>query len=199
MPRFFLRRPQNRRGMHRSHDERRQRRFHKLAAMLRHPKITAKQSLRSSSSQADNYLRLQHGYLGIQPRPASIDFRCIRLLVDAPLAARLPLEMFHCVGDISLAAIDAGFFQSRVQQIPAGPTKGLPSRSSWFPGCSPTNMILGCAAPPPNTVCVPVRQRSQALQFLAASRNDSSVGFVGINGRGLSTRLATAFRCLQVL
>src|SRR5712672_519137 len=59
-------------------------------------------------------------------------------------------------------------------------------------------MILGCAAPPPNTVCVPVRQRSQALQFLAACRNDSSVGFAGINGRGLSTRLATPFRCIEV-
>jgi hypothetical protein len=38
-----------------------------------------------------------------------------------------------------------------------------------------------------------VRQRSQALQFLAAC---SSVGFVGISGRGLSAIfLATAFGC----
>src|ERR1700732_1899169 len=59
-------------------------------------------------------------------------------------------------------------------------------------------MILGCAAPAPNTVCVPVRHKLQALQFLAACRNSSSVAFIGISGLGLSTRLATPFRCLRV-
>src|SRR3954447_672365 len=52
--------------------------------------------------------------------------------------------------------------------FPAGPTKGLPTRSSWSPGCSPTIMITACDAPSPKTVCVAVFQRSQALHVLAA-------------------------------
>src|SRR5689334_15539374 len=63
---------------------------------------------------------------------------------------------------------------------PAGPTKGLPVRSSSLPGCSPINMTLTRRAPSPKTVCVPVFQRSQARQSAAASFNEESVGRGGI-------------------
>src|SRR5215203_3932093 len=63
---------------------------------------------------------------------------------------------------------------------PAGPTKGLPVRSSSLPGCSPTNMTFTRRAPSPKTVCVPFSQRSQARQSAAALFNDESVGRGGI-------------------
>src|SRR6202008_4094333 len=63
---------------------------------------------------------------------------------------------------------------------PAGPTKGLPERSSSLPGCSPTNMTFTRLAPSPKTVCVPVFQRSQAWQSAAAVLSDESVGRGGI-------------------
>src|SRR5262249_30560781 len=63
---------------------------------------------------------------------------------------------------------------------PAGPTKGLPERSSSLPGCSPISMTLTRRAPSPKTVCVPVFQRSQAWQSAAAVLSDGSVGLGGI-------------------
>src|ERR1044071_6213193 len=63
---------------------------------------------------------------------------------------------------------------------PAGPTKGLPDRSSSLPGCSPTNMTFTRLAPSPKTVCVPVFHRSQAWQSAAAFLSDESVGRGGI-------------------
>src|SRR5215208_4215354 len=63
---------------------------------------------------------------------------------------------------------------------PAGPTKGLPVRSSSLPGCSPTNMTFTRRAPSPKTVCVPFSHRSQARQSAAALFNDKSVGRGGI-------------------
>ena len=63
--------------------------------------------------------------------------------------------------------------------LPAGPTKGLPVRSSSFPGCSPTKRIAERRRPSPKTVCVPFFHRSQALQSAAAAL---SVGRVGCSG-----------------
>src|SRR5438093_64884 len=58
---------------------------------------------------------------------------------------------------------------------PAGPTKGLPCRSSWSPGCSPISIILECSAPSPNTVWVASAHRSQPLQEAAASFSCSTL------------------------
>src|SRR4051794_38468171 len=57
--------------------------------------------------------------------------------------------------------------------LPAGPTKGRPARSSLSPGCSPTNTISAFSDPSPKTVCVPVFQRSQALQSAASALSSS--------------------------
>ena len=49
-------------------------------------------------------------------RQAAIS-RGVRLLVDAPLAARLPLEVLHDVGDVDGGAIDAGLRERAVEQL----------------------------------------------------------------------------------
>lgn len=59
--------------------------------------------------------------------------------------------------------------------LPAGPTNGLPVRSSSLPGCSPTNRTTERRRPSPKTVCVPSFHRSQALQSAAAARKELSV------------------------
>src|SRR5687767_7783520 len=68
---------------------------------------------------------------------------------------------------------------------PAGPTKGLPVRSSSLPGCSPINMTLARREPSPKTVCVPFFQRSQARQPAAAFLTSVSVGRGGIKSQAL--------------
>src|ERR671933_3017970 len=65
---------------------------------------------------------------------------------------------------------------------PAGPTNGWPARSSWSPGCSPTIISSARPGPSPNTVCVPVRNRSHARHPRAAWRRASSDGR-GSDGR----------------
>src|SRR5579863_890036 len=59
---------------------------------------------------------------------------------------------------------------ARSRICPAGPTNGLPARSSLSPGCSPTSIIGACAGPSPNTVWVASFQSGQARQLAASSR-----------------------------
>src|SRR5206468_3751903 len=73
------------------------------------------------------------------------------------------------------------------RSLPAGPTKGAPARSSWSPGCSPTNMTSDFGEPSPKTVCVPVFQSGQALQPAAASVSFLSEGRVGTSGAAVSS------------
>src|SRR5690606_19519175 len=54
---------------------------------------------------------------------------------------------------------------------PAGPTNGLPSRSSRSPGCSPTSIIRAETGPRENTTCVASCQSSQPWHSAAASVN----------------------------
>lgn len=56
----------------------------------------------------------------VVPPAAAIDLIGIRLLVQAALAARLPLEMLHRIGDEHLAAIDAGCGDRPVEHAPGG-------------------------------------------------------------------------------
>src|SRR4051794_16092217 len=57
---------------------------------------------------------------------------------------------------------------------PAGPTNGSPLRSSWSPGCSPTNTTRAVSGPSPNTVWVAGSHSSQARQPAAAVLSPSS-------------------------
>ena len=59
---------------------------------------------------------------------------------------------------------------ARSSSLPAGPTNGWPLRSSASPGCSPTSISAAPRGPSPNTVCVPIFQRSQPRQSFDASR-----------------------------
>src|SRR5918992_3845757 len=72
--------------------------------------------------------------------------------------------------------------RARSSSRPAGPTNGLPSRSSRSPGCSPTNITRDFLSPSPKTVWVAFRHRWQPRQPAAASRSASSVCFSGRNG-----------------
>ena len=63
---------------------------------------------------------------------------------------------------------------ARSSIFPAGPTNGSPTRSSWSPGCSPTNTIRAVSGPSPKTVWVAGSQSSHARQPAAALRSPAS-------------------------
>src|SRR3954453_21706951 len=98
---------------------------HKLPALLRHAKSAAQQRLRCGCAEAYHHLRLHKFYLDIQPRTAGGDLERVWLLVNAALAARLPLEMLHGIGDVGLLVVNASVHESFVEDCAGRPDKGL--------------------------------------------------------------------------
>src|SRR5215207_8618298 len=98
--------------MHRRYHVRREVGLDGHAALLRHPELPAEQSLRRGRAEADEHLRLDRLELGLEPRAARGDLRPVRLCVNAPLAARLPLEVLDDVRDERERTVDAGLFEA---------------------------------------------------------------------------------------
>src|SRR5688572_473317 len=112
--------------MDRRDNPRRGRARNNLTALLHQLEAGAEHRLRSGGAETDDNRRLHGAQLRFQPRAARLHFRRTRLLVDAPLATRLPLEVFYGVGDIHLIARDAGVGKRLVEQRARGPDKRLP-------------------------------------------------------------------------
>jgi hypothetical protein len=113
--RFVIRRSQNGRGMDSGHHVRSKSGFKKFSALFRYAKFWAEQGLSGGGAEHDDYLRLDERDLSLEPGTASRNFLRVRFFVNAAFAARLLLKMFDNIGDVSLRAIDAGFFQSAVE------------------------------------------------------------------------------------
>src|SRR5262249_13177354 len=62
--------------------------------------------------------------LVIEPPAASVDLARVGLLVEAPLAARLVLEVLHGIGDVDVAPLDARRFQSLIEYLAGGSGEG---------------------------------------------------------------------------
>ena len=62
----------------------------RLAALARDAELPAEQRLGGGRAEADEHPRLDRRELAVEPRPAGVDLRPVRLLVDPPLAARRP-------------------------------------------------------------------------------------------------------------
>jgi hypothetical protein len=93
--------------MHRRHHPARQRRWDEPSALHAHPEVLAEERLRSRRAQADQRFGRERRDLGLEPRVAGAHLVRARLLVDAPLAPRLPLEVLDGVGDPDAAPLDA--------------------------------------------------------------------------------------------
>src|SRR5205085_8465990 len=72
-------------------------------------------------------LRLNKTNFRFHPWATRSNVTCTGLLVNAPLAARLPLKVFHRVCDINFSAIDAGVLQRPVQDLARRTNEGLSS------------------------------------------------------------------------
>jgi len=90
-------------------------RLDRPAAPLRHAELTAEQRLRGGRPEQHQHARFDDLELGLKPRPARRHLRPVRLLMNAPLAARLPLEVLHRVRDVGRVAVDACFDESLVE------------------------------------------------------------------------------------
>jgi hypothetical protein len=79
----------------------------------------------SGRAQGDHDVRLHDGELVVEPPAAGVDLARVRLLVDAPLALRLELEMLHRIGDENLASVDAGIGERAVKDAARRPHEWL--------------------------------------------------------------------------
>src|SRR5688500_1033942 len=96
-----------------------------LAALLHQLEPGPHDRLRGGGAETDDEGGLDGSELRLEPRAARLDLRRARLLVDAPLPSRLPLEMLHRVGDIDLVARDAGVRERLVEHRAGGADKRL--------------------------------------------------------------------------
>ena len=86
-----------------------------FAAALRNFESFSEKSLGCSGSETNDDLRLNSYYFRIEPRTTGCDFECAGLFMDAFFAARFPLEVLYCVGDIDQLPVDACGFQGPIQ------------------------------------------------------------------------------------
>src|SRR5438093_2038706 len=103
--------------MDRREDKRGKRRRDELAAMRSTLQLKADKRMSRRSAQADDRPRLDELNLSIEPRPARRNLAGVRFLVNASLAARLPLEVLDDVGDVDRGAIDAGVLERAIEQL----------------------------------------------------------------------------------
>src|SRR2546423_13356201 len=116
-------RTQDRARMHRCNDVLREVRLDELSALPRDPKVAPEQRLSRGRAEADQHAWLDHVELCLEPGPAGGDLRPVRLLVDAAVAPRLPLEVFDDVGDVDLSPVDARVLERLVEELPGRPDK----------------------------------------------------------------------------
>src|SRR5580765_1049690 len=91
------------------------------APVLRDPELVAEDRASRRRTEADEHVRLDRGELGFEPRPARVELRCARRLVDPALAALLELEVLDRVGDVDLFALQPGFGQRPVEHLARRP------------------------------------------------------------------------------
>src|SRR6185369_1000433 len=102
--------------------------------MLCNAELMTQNSLGCRSAQQHQDLRLNYIDLCLKPQPACADLNRVGLLVQASFATRLPLEVFHDVGYIHIAALNAGRCQRFVQYSPCWTNKGASLNIFFIPG-----------------------------------------------------------------
>ena len=103
--------------MHSRHNRGRKRGIQKFAATLRDPKIAPQQGLGGRSAQAYDYLGLERGDFGFEPRATGVHFFRAWFFVDAAFPAWLPFEMLDGICQVDPFAVDTRGEEGFVQEF----------------------------------------------------------------------------------
>ena len=95
-------------------------------AHLRDAEARPEKGLSRRRAEEHEDTRLDDGELGFEPRAARGLLGCVGLLMDAPPATRLPLEVLHSVGDVCLPPVDPGFVHALVENPTGRADEGSP-------------------------------------------------------------------------
>lgn len=100
--------------------------------------LLAKESLRSSCTEADENSRADEMNLRFEPRPACKNLGVARFLVNStlPLPGAYPTEMFHRICNVDVGPVDPDPFQRVIEQLSRGadewPSRNILSVSRLF-------------------------------------------------------------------
>src|SRR5690606_17840706 len=97
----------------------------RMAALAADSDAAPEDRLRGRGAERRYDTRLDERQLQLEPPAALLDLAHVRLLVDAALAARPVLEVFHRIGDVGLAALDSRVGESPVEDPPGGADEGM--------------------------------------------------------------------------
>src|SRR5215467_6002712 len=98
-------------------------RWHPLATLLSHEELAPQQALRGGGAHQYHDLGLNRGKFGVQPRTARADFHGIWFFMNAPFAARLPLEVLDDIRDVDFLPVHPGCRKGLIQQSARRPYK----------------------------------------------------------------------------
>jgi len=96
-----------------------------FAAMFGKSEIAAKHGLGGRGTHADDDFGFDDENFGVKPGLAGFDLAPGRLFVKAPLAARLPTEVFYGIGDVDIVSRNTGLFQRIIEQPASGADEGF--------------------------------------------------------------------------
>ena len=99
---------------------------------------------------------------------ARFDLADARLLVDSSLAARLPVEVLHRIGQIDGCSIDAGLGERVIEHAACRPDKRVAGEIFVVAGLLADEHDGGAPGPSPNTACVALAKSGHARQVWAA-------------------------------
>jgi len=117
----------------------------------------AEERLRRGRTERDDGLWLDRLELRLEPRPAGAHLARVGLRVDPQLAARAPLEVLHGVGEIDLAALEAGPRERAIEQLPRRPDERPALAILLVARLLADSTRRACAGPSPSTACVALR------------------------------------------
>src|SRR5579862_2206114 len=86
-------------------------------ALARHAESAAEERLRGHRTECHDHFWLDAHELRGQPHPAGFLLGRVGALVEPELPARLVLEVLDGVGDVHLAAIDAGLIERTIEEL----------------------------------------------------------------------------------
>ena len=149
-----------------------------MAAILFDSGRFAEDGARAGRAERDDEVGFDRSQLSLEPLIAGRDFHLVRLLVNAPLAARFELEMLHCIRDVSELTVDSGFLERAIEHTTRRSDERLAREVFLIARLFADEKDLGalragtehrlCRVPPQGAVAAALYRDTQRIEIRAA-------------------------------
>ena len=118
------------------------------------PGLRSEQCVSCRGTKSDDEFWLAQAQFGAKPPCANLDLASVGLCMDAAFAASFELEVFDRIGEVTLAALDAGLVQAVIKKLSRRADEWSSGKILLVAGCSPTYTSSAVFGPSPKAVCV---------------------------------------------